>query len=57
MIGFSTGKPYKPTPGNGPIWLDDVKCKGDEENISECARKNWGDHDCFHNEDAGVICQ
>ncbi|XP_029640742.1 neurotrypsin [Octopus sinensis] len=57
MIGFSTGKEHKPTPGDGPIWLDDVKCKGWEEKISDCDRKNWGDHDCFHNEDAGVICQ
>ncbi|XP_060112419.1 deleted in malignant brain tumors 1 protein-like [Heteronotia binoei] len=42
--------------GNGPIWLDGVNCTGSEKAISNCPAKEWGQHDCTHTEDAGVIC-
>ncbi|XP_064424021.1 deleted in malignant brain tumors 1 protein [Latimeria chalumnae] len=42
--------------GTGPILLDEIYCYGDEFNISACSSKGWGNHDCGHNEDAGVIC-
>ncbi|NXG68601.1 DMBT1 protein, partial [Baryphthengus martii] len=42
--------------GNGPIWLDDVSCTGDETDLSECRAKMWGIHNCHHGEDAGVVC-
>ena len=42
--------------GSGPIWLDDVKCVGNERFITECQRGGWGDHNCRHYEDASVIC-
>ncbi|XP_054848825.1 deleted in malignant brain tumors 1 protein-like isoform X2 [Eublepharis macularius] len=42
--------------GSGFIWLDDVNCTGTESRISKCPAKLWGKHDCFHNEDAGVVC-
>ena len=38
------------------ILLDDVKCKGDEDSIADCARSDWLANDCTHDEDAGVIC-
>lgn len=43
-------------PGNGSIWLDNVKCKGDETNILDCQR-NKKKHNCVHTEDVGVICK
>ena len=39
-----------------PTWLDEVDCSGDEERLSDCSGKMWGDEDCGHSEDAGVIC-
>ena len=43
--------------GNGPIWLDDMNCVGMEISISDCHHSGWGDHNCGHYDDAGVICR
>ncbi|NWQ70876.1 SRCRL protein, partial [Neopipo cinnamomea] len=42
--------------GHDVIWLDEVNCTGTENSILECPAKPWGDNNCFHGEDAGVIC-
>ncbi|XP_036093051.1 scavenger receptor cysteine-rich type 1 protein M130 isoform X2 [Rousettus aegyptiacus] len=42
--------------GTGPIWLNEVKCKGNESSLFDCPAKSWGHSDCGHKEDAAVIC-
>ena len=42
--------------GIGPIFLDDVRCRGDETNLNDCPHNGVGNHNCGHIEDAGVIC-
>ncbi|CAL9685884.1 unnamed protein product [Knipowitschia caucasica] len=43
--------------GIGPIWLDNVDCFGHEQGVSSCPHLGVGQHNCNHNEDAGVICK
>ena len=43
--------------GVGKIWLDEVKCSGTEHHIANCSHNGWDLSDCFHTEDAGVICE
>ena len=43
--------------GTGEIWLDDLRCTGDEDTLDQCPNNGWGDHNCRHYEDAGAVCQ
>uniref|UniRef100_A0A8D0EH47 Macrophage receptor with collagenous structure n=1 Tax=Strix occidentalis caurina TaxID=311401 RepID=A0A8D0EH47_STROC len=57
MLGYNRAvSTFTATPGTGQIWIDDVKCRGNEHSIFECPKRNWGMNDCFHSEDAGVEC-
>ncbi len=42
--------------GSDPIWLDNVRCEGDEDRLEDCTANDWGSHNCRHSEDAGVSC-
>uniref|UniRef100_A0A673BAX5 SRCR domain-containing protein n=1 Tax=Sphaeramia orbicularis TaxID=375764 RepID=A0A673BAX5_9TELE len=42
--------------GQGPIWLDDVNCFGNESSLSHCGRIFFERTGCDHREDAGVVC-
>ena len=59
QLGFAKGVPainLQFGAGPGVIWLDDVDCTGSEVRLSECTHVPWGEHDCSHREDVGVIC-
>ena len=42
--------------GSGSIFLGHLKCEGDESNLGECDHMGWGNQNCQHSDDAGVVC-
>uniref|UniRef100_A0A3Q1HEN8 Soluble scavenger receptor cysteine-rich domain-containing protein SSC5D n=1 Tax=Anabas testudineus TaxID=64144 RepID=A0A3Q1HEN8_ANATE len=42
--------------GQDQIWLDDIDCIGHEKAIGDCSHRGFGENDCDHSEDAGVVC-
>lgn len=44
-------------PGNGIIWFDGTDCSGSESSLAKCGHGAWGDSDCSHGEDVGVVCR
>ena len=42
--------------GAGPIWMDDVACRGNEARLVDCPFRGWGAHNCGHNEDVAIRC-
>ncbi|XP_015679618.2 macrophage receptor MARCO [Protobothrops mucrosquamatus] len=57
MLGFNRAVSTFTAPaGSGQIWLDDVQCSGNEPSIYLCSKREWGENNCSHSEDAGVEC-
>ncbi|KAL0148694.1 hypothetical protein M9458_056021, partial [Cirrhinus mrigala] len=42
--------------GSGKIWISFVMCTGSESTLKNCGSLGWGDNNCDHSKDAGVIC-
>ena len=43
--------------GSGPIWMDDVKCIGNESSLEMCPHRGFGNNGgCSHSKDVGVEC-
>ncbi|XP_032065496.1 macrophage receptor MARCO [Thamnophis elegans] len=57
MLGFNRAvNTFTAPAGSGQIWLDDVQCSGNELSIYLCTKREWGENNCSHSEDAGVEC-
>ncbi|KAH3861473.1 hypothetical protein DPMN_024403 [Dreissena polymorpha] len=63
MLGFSDkeakayGRAYFGA-GTGPVTIDEIRCLGTENDISDCKSSEWlSPNNCGHNEDASVECR
>ena len=42
--------------GEGRIWLEGVRCNGDEGSVDACQHAAWGYVTCDHSMDIGIKC-
>ena len=42
--------------GDGLVWMDSVRCSGNETRLANCQFPGWGEGNCSHTHDAGVMC-
>ncbi len=65
QLGYHGGTPIVRSPsrfgeGTGPIYLDNVECRGNESRLIDCPRtglaRTIGNHNCIYQEVAGAIC-
>ncbi|XP_056006894.1 deleted in malignant brain tumors 1 protein-like [Ostrea edulis] len=43
--------------GEEEIWLDNLRCLGNESDVYECPSHDWASHDCTHEEDVSISCK
>lgn len=42
---------------SGPIWMSDVRCRGDESRLDDCQFRGWGSAaGCGHEQDVWLRC-
>ncbi|KAJ0005758.1 hypothetical protein NQD34_015652 [Periophthalmus magnuspinnatus] len=57
MLGYQSALTnYAASGGSGKIWLDELRCTGQETDIFACPHAGIGTNNCDHSEDAGVQC-
>ena len=57
QLGFAGAEGlYNPPDGVDPIWMDDVRCVGNEGRLVDCPFSGFGVENCGHNEDIGLRC-
>ncbi|KAA0716149.1 Lysyl oxidase -like protein 4 [Triplophysa tibetana] len=57
MLGFQrSNQVFTASGGIGKIWLDELKCVGQEKSIFDCPHSGIGVNNCNHNEDVGISC-
>lgn len=57
MLGFQRStQVYTVSGGTGQIWLDEVRCTGQEQSIFDCPHGGMAKHNCNHSEDVGIGC-
>ena len=60
MLGYDRGSAVGGAyfgPSREPIAMDNLECTGQERSLWDCSRNGWREHNCEHNEDAGVRCR
>ncbi|XP_006819211.1 scavenger receptor cysteine-rich domain-containing group B protein-like [Saccoglossus kowalevskii] len=56
QLGFDGGVLSSFTSGSGNIWMDNVVCTGVETLLFECQHSGYGQNNCDHSQDVGLIC-
>lgn len=60
MLGYKSASDFTKLAsygqGSGIIWLDNIQCHGNENNLLLCSHGGIAIHNCQHSEDAGVVC-
>ncbi len=48
---------YNSASSTTPIWLDELRCSGQESQLFDCPASPIGDNDCTHLNDIGLVCR